>query len=213
MFLIKHPFLVIFAVALLESMLLAKIGSTIGWGLTIALILLSTVVGSYMVRQQGFQTFQRLQLALSRGENPGTDMLEGVFIMVGGLLLVTPGFISDGVGFLLLIPFTRKALVALIVRQLANLPMASTVVKDQWTYQYRPGQGRGEVYEGERVDASVVRPTPDVERIEIIVTSASPGSVSGAATQEDSRRHGRTTTPDDVQSSGVIEGEFSRKDD
>ncbi len=212
MFLIKHPFLVIFTVALLESMLLAKIGSTIGWGLTIALILLSTVVGSYMVRQQGFQTFQRLQLAVSRGENPGTDMLEGVLIMVGGLLLVTPGFISDSVGFLLLIPFTRKALVALIARQLANLPMASGVVKDQWTYQYRPG--RGEVYEGERVDATVVRPAPETERIEVIVVSTSTGAASNdAGTQQDAGRQGRTSSVDDLQSPGVIEGEFSRKDD
>lgn len=203
MFLIKHPFLVIFTVALLESMLLAKIGSTIGWGLTIALILLSTVVGSYMVRQQGFQTFQRLQLAMSRGENPGTDMLEGVLIMVGGLLLVTPGFISDSIGFLLLIPITRKALVALIARQLANLPMASSVVKDQWTYQYRPGHGRGEVYEGERVDASVVHPSPEQERIEIIVTSTSAGGKANT----------QTATSDDAQYPGVIEGEFSRKDD
>lgn len=212
MFLIKHPFLVIFTVALLESMLLAKIGSTIGWGLTIALILLSTVVGSYMVRQQGFQTFQRLQLAVSRGENPGTDMLEGVLIMVGGLLLVTPGFISDSVGFLLLIPFTRKALVALIARQLANLPMASGVVKDQWTYQYRPG--RGEVYEGERVDTTVVRPAPETERIEVIVVSTSTGAASNeTGSQQDAGRQGRTSSVDDLQSPGVIEGEFSRKDD
>lgn len=212
MFLIKHPFLVIFTVALLESMLLAKIGSTIGWGLTIALILLSTVVGSYMVRQQGFQTFQRLQLALSRGENPGTDMLEGVLIMVGGLLLVTPGFISDSVGFLLLIPFTRKALVAMIARQLANLPMPSAVVKDQWTYQYRPG--RGEVYEGERVDATVARPTPKTERIDVIVVSTSAGAASNDAdTHQDAGRQDRTSSVDDLRSPGVIEGEFSRKDD
>lgn len=158
MFFIKHPFLVIFTVALLESMLLAKIGSTIGWGITIALILLSTVAGSLMMRQQGFQTFRRLQLAMARGENPGPEILEGVMIMAGGLLLMTPGFISDSIGFLLLIPVTRKALVTLVARRLADLPLAANVVQDQWTYDYRPGHPQGTVYEGERVDTPASRP-------------------------------------------------------
>lgn len=209
MFLLRHPFLVIFTIALVESMLLAKIGSTIGWGITILLILLSTVVGSYLVRQQGFQTFQRMQLAMSRGENPGSEILEGVLIMAGGLLLVTPGFISDGIGFLLLIPMTRKALVALIARQLANLPMASGVVKDQWTYQYRPGQGRGEVYEGERVDSTVVEPVAETERVEIIIAASESSSDSQPGASQRSRN------PSDAGSAhpDAIEGEFSRKDD
>ena len=83
-------------------MLLAKIGSTLGWGVTIALILLSTIVGSQLVRQQGFQTFQRLQLAMARGETRPRNARR-VLIMVAGLLLITPGFISDGIGFVLLI--------------------------------------------------------------------------------------------------------------
>lgn len=122
MFLIRHPFLVIFSVALLESMLLAQVGSSIGWGLTIGLILLSTMIGSLMMRQQGFQTFRRLQMAMARGENPGPEILEGVLIMAGGLLLMTPGFISDSIGFFLLIPVTRQFILVLIARRLADIP-------------------------------------------------------------------------------------------
>lgn len=200
MFLLRHPFLILFTVVLLESMLLAKVGSTIGWGLTILLILLSTFVGSYMVRQQGFQTFQRLQRAMARGENPGPEILEGFFIMAGGMLLVTPGFISDTLGFLLLIPFTRKALVLWVSRQLANLPMSAGVVQDQWTYGFRPGQGQ--VYEGERADPPVTRPVSEQERLEIIITTE-PAARAGEPAPDTSAQ-----VPADV-----IEGEFSRKDD
>lgn len=204
MFLIRHPFLVLFTVVLLESMLLAKVGSAIGWGMTIGLILLSTMVGSMMMRQQGFQTFRRLQLAMARGENPGSEILEGVMIMAGGLLLMTPGFVSDAIGFVLLIPFTRKALVSLIARRLADLPLAANVVQDQWTYGYRPGQAyrpgqhRGEVYEGERVDAPVTRPVADEERVDIVITA---------------RMTQGNESKESPGASNVIEGEFLRKED
>lgn len=233
MFLIRHPFLVIFGVALVESMLLAKVGTTIGWGMTIGLILLSTMAGSMMMRQQGFQTFRRLQIAMARGENPGPEILEGVMIMAGGLLLMTPGFISDSIGFFLLIPLTRKALVALMARRLANLPMAANVVQDQWSYDYRPGRGYratgGQVYEGERVDVPAGRPV-DAESIEVIVVRAPAvadpvrSGVEDARSEHASVEATTSSGPDTAAGSppktasspgktGVMEGEFLPRED
>lgn len=217
MFFLRHPFFVIFTVALLESMLLAKIGSTLGWGITIALILLSTIVGSQLVRQQGFQTFQRLQLAMARGENPGPEMLEGVLIMVAGLLLITPGFISDGIGFVLLIPFTRKLLINVLSRQFVGMPGASTVVRDQWTYDYRSGfppgadsrtsgARRGDVYEGEGVDIDNLRTAAGP--VEIIITTTTSSRPDDAPAGDSSGDDvARSRHPD------VLEGEFTRKED
>lgn len=204
MFLVRHPFLVIFTIALLESMLLAKVGNTIGWGLTIALILLSTMLGSLMLRQQGFQTFRRLQLAMGRGENPGPDILEGVLIMAGGLLLMTPGFLTDSIGFLLLIPPTRKALLALIVRRLADLPQASGIVRDQWTYSYRAGGNPFQATEGFNIEqppfksrdpAASDSPDGSSDDVEVFTSPTRPAPEANSH------------VPD------VIEGEFSRKED
>jgi UPF0716 protein FxsA len=240
MFLIRHPFLVIFSVALVESMLLAKVGTTIGWGMTIGLILLSTMVGSMMMRQQGFQTFRRLQIAMARGENPGPEILEGVMIMAGGLLLMTPGFISDSIGFFLLIPLTRKALVALLAKRLANLPLAANVVQDQWSYDYRPGRGYraaggqdyaggrvyegGQVYEGERVDVPASRPT-NAESIDVIMVRApvvddpvrsAVKDTNVAATKpsaSDASAGGSAKSASSPGQTGVIEGEFLPRED
>jgi UPF0716 protein FxsA len=73
-------------------------------------VVLTAVAGAALARFQGLATLQRLQATLARGETPAIEMFEGVLLLVGALLLLTPGFITDLLGFVCLIPVTRKAL-------------------------------------------------------------------------------------------------------
>ena len=109
MLLLRHPFLVFFVFSLAEAVLLAKVGTQIGWGWTILAIVATAMIGSAMWRQQGLETWRRLNERMARGELPGSELIEGVMLIVGGALLITPGFITDTIGFLLLLPWSRKA--------------------------------------------------------------------------------------------------------
>ena len=109
MFFMRHPFLVFFLFSLSEAMLLAKVGTLIGWGWTILAIVATAMIGSAMWRQQGLETWRRVNQRMAEGELPGQELIEGVMLIVGGALLITPGFITDTIGFLLLFPVTRKA--------------------------------------------------------------------------------------------------------
>lgn len=109
MFFVRHPFLVFFLFSLSEAVLLAKVGTQIGWGWTILAIVATAMIGSAMWRQQGLETWRRVNQRMAQGEMPGQELIEGVMLIVGGALLITPGFITDTIGFLLLFPPTRKA--------------------------------------------------------------------------------------------------------
>jgi len=76
----------------------------------VLLVVLTAVAGATLARFQGMATLQRLQATLARGEAPAIEMIEGVLLLVGALLLLTPGFITDLLGFVCLIPITRRAL-------------------------------------------------------------------------------------------------------
>lgn len=90
-----------------ELMLLIEIGGTIGVGNTILIIVLTGVLGAYLARLQGFIVFQKIQSDLNKGIMPNSEMIDGLMILVGGIVLLAPGFITDALGFLLLIPWTR----------------------------------------------------------------------------------------------------------
>lgn len=92
---------------------LAKLFSV---GPTIALVLLTGVVGGILARSEGLRVFMRIQKKLNNGEVPGNALVEGAMILVAGALLITPGVITDVVGFLVLIPPTRRALRTLLKR-------------------------------------------------------------------------------------------------
>lgn len=97
-------------VPLVEIFVMIKVGGIIGALPTVLLVVLTAVAGATLARFQGLATLQRLQATLARGEAPAIEMFEGVLLLVGALLLLTPGFITDLLGFACLIPVTRKAL-------------------------------------------------------------------------------------------------------
>lgn len=113
-------FVVFLVVPLVEIYLLIKVGGLIGALPTVFLVVFTAVVGAALLRQQGLSTFRRVQLALSRGELPTVEMIEGAVLLVCGALLLTPGFFTDAVGFLGLVPpLRRAAIVRMLERGMA----------------------------------------------------------------------------------------------
>lgn len=98
-------------VPIVEIYLLIQVGSVIGALPTILLVVATAVIGAYLLRQQGLSTLARFQKNMATGVMPAREMLEGVLLLVGGALLMTPGFFTDAMGFMCLIPFTRRFLV------------------------------------------------------------------------------------------------------
>lgn len=104
-------------VPLAEIWLLITVGTTIGVGWTVALVVLTAVIGALLVRVQGIATLARSRAMLQRGELPAIELLEGVALLMAGALLLTPGFFTDAVGFVLLISPLRRGLVETILRR------------------------------------------------------------------------------------------------
>ena len=101
-------------IPIIEISLFIEIGSIIGSFYTITLIFITAIVGVFFVRQQGISTFQKLIFQLQNLETPVQTMFEGLVILISGILLITPGFFTDALGFLGLIPFTRIIFIKLV---------------------------------------------------------------------------------------------------
>jgi UPF0716 protein FxsA len=117
-------FLLFLAIPLVEIWLLIKVGGVIGALPTVALVVLTAVIGAALVRHQGLATLQRLQATLGRGETPAIEMVEGVLLLAGALLLLTPGFFTDALGFACLIPPLRRALALWLLRRITVITPA-----------------------------------------------------------------------------------------
>ena len=105
---------IFFTVPLVEMYVLIKVGEQIGALPTVGLVVLTAVIGVALLRQQGLSTLTRGVSRLQRGEMPAREMLEGLLLAVGGALLLTPGFVTDALGFLLLIPWSRQAVASYV---------------------------------------------------------------------------------------------------
>lgn len=101
---------------LIEIYFLIEVGSEIGAFPTIALAILTAVIGTWLVRHQGFGLLSRVREMADRGEVPALEVLDGALLLVAGLFLLLPGFLTDTVGFLLLIPPLRRWVVGRYVR-------------------------------------------------------------------------------------------------
>lgn len=110
-------FLLFIAIPLIEIYFLIKVGSVLGAPMTIFLVVFTALLGAFLLRYQGFYTLQKARLALARGELPTVAMLEGVVLLICGALLLTPGFFTDTIGFLGLIPPLRQKLIRSVLEQ------------------------------------------------------------------------------------------------
>ncbi len=103
------PFLLLF-IPILEIAVFILVGGQIGVIATLGMILVTAILGSILLRIQGFATLNSIQMKAHSGEIPGKEMVSGVMIMIAGVLLLTPGFVTDAIGFLLFFPPFRHFL-------------------------------------------------------------------------------------------------------
>lgn len=95
-------------VTLAEIYVLVSVGDAIGAWSTILLVIITALIGSTLLKQQGWSIMAKAQQNIAEGRTPALEMLEGVVILVSGVLLLTPGFITDGLGLLGLMPWSRR---------------------------------------------------------------------------------------------------------
>lgn len=141
----RSIFLLFLLVPLIEIYFLIEVGDEIGAGWTIFLVVATAVIGAGLLRMQGLSTMQRAQLTLAQGQVPALAMMEGLILLICGGLLLTPGFFTDAIGFLLLIPPIRQAL---IKRVMANSQFSTHNPANDPLRK----QGDGHIIEGEVVD-------------------------------------------------------------
>ncbi|MFY0990666.1 FxsA family protein [Halomonas sp. C05BenzN] len=111
------PFLLAFTLfALLDFVILFSVGGQIGLLSTLLLVLATGFIGLHLIRREGVATFARAQERMARGEVPSGELLTGAALIFGGALLMAPGFLSDALGFLCLIPDARRLLASLLAR-------------------------------------------------------------------------------------------------
>ncbi|HSD95706.1 MAG TPA: FxsA family protein [Sulfuricaulis sp.] len=101
-----------------EIAVFIQVGSRIGAGMTVLLVVISAVVGVWLVRRQGLATATRVQAMVARGESPALGMLEGLSLLAAGVLLLIPGFLTDIAAFTLLIPPLRRGIIRLYLRHM-----------------------------------------------------------------------------------------------
>ena len=107
----KILLLLFITVPLVELFVLLEVGRSLGALPTIGLCVFTAILGATLVRAQGLSTLSEMQASVQRGELPALALLEGVVLMLVGALLLTPGLVTDGLGFLCLIPSLRRALI------------------------------------------------------------------------------------------------------
>ena len=111
-------FLAFTIIPVVEIYLLIQIGTIFGALTSIALVIVTGFLGAYLARIQGLQTLFRIQESLREGQMPSSELLDALLIGIAGLVLLTPGFLTDAFGFLLLIPNTRTAIKQWLHRQI-----------------------------------------------------------------------------------------------
>ena len=143
-------------VPLLEIYVLVQIGQVIGAWWTILLLVLASIIGTMLVRREGGRAWQALTTALETGRMPHRELADGALILIGGTLMLAPGFVTDAVGVLLILPVTRpvarRMLAGVVARRLVG-PVGPVGTAYGPTDVRRPGpSGTGPVIRGEVVD-------------------------------------------------------------
>lgn len=143
-------FILFAVIPIAEIALLIHVGGEIGGWNTVAIVLLTAAIGAFLVKREGLATLQAAQQKMQQQQMPAKELMEGACLLVAGVLLVTPGFMTDIVGFLLVIPPTRKAIAASVAKRFSG----SIVTQTQFTqtYTYSDHANDGNTFEGEYRD-------------------------------------------------------------
>ncbi len=145
-------FLLFAILPIIEIALLINVGEQIGGWNTVAIVILTAFIGAHLVRQQGLSTLMQAQQKMQTGVVPGQEMVEGLLLVVAGVLLVTPGFITDIVGFLFCMPVSRPMIAKTLLKHLSVNVVSSQQFGgtnyQQWSSQSARNE-HGDIIEGE----------------------------------------------------------------
>ncbi|HEX4923091.1 MAG TPA: FxsA family protein [Bdellovibrionales bacterium] len=145
-------FLLFTMLPVLEIAVLIRVGSWLGFWETLGIMIAMGFIGAWLAKREGRRAFFEIQAAAARGQMPANEILEGFMIFLGGLLMVTPGFITDVVGLLFVFPPTRKLALHVMKRVIGRRIVFQTMV-------YRP-QHPNESFRRESVQMRDVTPKP-----------------------------------------------------
>lgn len=155
---------ILFAILpIIEIAILINVGELIGGWYTVAIVILTAFAGAHLVRQQGLSTLMQAQQKMQAGTMPGQEMAEGLLLVIAGVLLVTPGFVTDGIGFLLSLPMTRPLIAKGLVKHL-SLRVVSPSFDGNFAQHHHQRSNStdqsGDIFEGEfeRKDKPPVNP-------------------------------------------------------
>lgn len=150
------------ALPLLEIYVIIQVGQVIGAWWTLALLVLDSIIGGWLVKREGARAWRALREALSAGRMPAGELADAALILIGGTLMLTPGFVSDVVGIVMILPLTRPLfrllLATLVARRITAVPIGfgprAGGAEGPWTTN-RPGPGtEGPVVRGDVIDDS-----------------------------------------------------------
>ena len=142
-------------VPLVEIAVFVQVGGWIGLGPTLALVVLTAVLGTWQLRAQGLATLLRARDQIDRGALPARELFDGACLLVAGALLLTPGFVTDAAGFLLFLPPVRDLLRELLARYVRTSLKTRSFVDGE---EVGPGGAQGPIIDGEFRDVSDATP-------------------------------------------------------
>lgn len=137
-------------VPLLELTVIIRVGQTIGVGWTILLLIADSVVGAWLLKREGRRALAALGDAFGSGRMPARELADGMLVLVGGVLMLTPGFLSDVLGILCILPFTRPLARGLLTRFVATRMVV--LPTEQPGNGQRPRPAGHDVVQGEVVE-------------------------------------------------------------
>jgi UPF0716 protein FxsA len=114
-------FLLFIIVPIIEISVLMQVGEWLGAWPTVAIVIVTAWLGAKNVRQQGIATLNSVQTKMAQGQMPSDEIVTGLLLLVAGVTLITPGFVTDAFGLLLLVPYVRKALVAVVQKHMVSV--------------------------------------------------------------------------------------------
>jgi UPF0716 protein FxsA len=144
--------LLLVVVPLVEIYVIVQVGHAIGAGWTILLLLADSLFGAWLVRREGARAFRALREALSTGRMPAAELADGALILIGGTLMLAPGFVTDAAGIVMILPFTRP-----LFRRLLTGIVAARLLPFGGVPGPAPYQPRNDTRPGPDPDGPVIR--------------------------------------------------------
>ncbi len=145
--------LLFLAVPLAEILVIVEVAQKTGILETIALLLIVSILGAWLVKSEGMGVIRKIQFQLVQGQVPNKELLDGGLILIAGVLMLTPGFITDIFGLLLLFPLTRPIIRHLFFKRIVNQPFSST---GQNSTQTKANFRSGRFFDMEASDIEIV---------------------------------------------------------